>query len=641
MFMSSDMQEDSYNTYFEIVKENHNSLFAEAEEIVLSEFLSALINECGINTIISSVSIKDLQDFSVYSPSLSPLGTRSGNWVSIKTTVNYFSETNKYITFTAIGEKDYFLGKILFVNPSSIKIIADSDHDTLSISKISDLVAFGLDTEQLNKLRNTLKGTIVLALNLIDIKNSQYQTTYINLLQEKYKLTYRENITEIIIALSPTIALALLEECCGFDGAANNPLRNGMGDPNSTSTSCFQYHPIILSNTSAYLSIPLIDFGEGCTKLTFGELPSSSDPVISSINQGLIPIHPYNLPYLKEKYSYIKQCGTIQATVTASRRTVMPVNSDFILKLSLRMQLGSRQRVLYMPEIQNAVIHSKLLVGLAKSGNLPDSTWIMSDIFGMSINKDEATTFMVRGGIDAVISNNGRGLPNHLRAIPGFAFFTRNVLSERTLFQDLVDNGNFEPWKLFAAIAKSLIYMQLDWIRMGIIPESHGQNTLYVLDLEKKSVEGLVIRDCEGLDFTQAGLNYIQDVTGLNHEGINDASVHASYLCAPEEELEQAMYDYSGSILDKQLIPFSYHLSQSYGIRIQNISAFLKATYIQYWQEKNVSFDEYIQILPDAQVQRNLLRLGLKLDKPRIRNRITALNDGTVIPSYQEMRSVL
>ena len=183
--------------------------------------------------------------------------------------------------------------------------------------------------------------------------------------------------------------------------------------------------------------------------------------------------------------------------------------------------------------------------------------------------------------------------------------------------------------------------MQLDWIRMGIIPESHGQNTLYVLDLEKKSVEGLVIRDCEGLDFTQAGLNYIQDVTGLNHEGINDASVHASYLCAPEEELEQAMYDYSGSILDKQLIPFGYHLSQSYGIRIQNISAFLKATYIQYWQEKNVSFDEYIQILPDAQVQRNLLRLGLKLDKPRIRNRITALNDGTVIPTYQEMRSVL
>jgi hypothetical protein len=629
-----------YSQYFNDIQKSHKEVFLESQEVVISEFLSALINECCEDVTFTPFLDSEV-NYSSTQSSLSPLGARSQYLTKVKTSIKHLKNKDRLIVFSAIGEIEILLGRVLFIKPDSLKIAYPESDQELIISDIDDLEVFGLDVEQLNKLKNTLKGTVSIALTNNQIRENQYRTVYIGLLEEKYRINFQGNLTLLIKSLPPSIVLASMDQCCGVDGAPNNPLRNAMGEPNSISTNCFQYHPTILSNSLGYLSIPLVHFGKDLTVHSFGDIPTSTDPLVLNLSKGLFPVHPYNLNELLEKYPNARQCGTMKANVTASKRTLIPLNSNLMLKLSLKMQLGSRQRVLHFQEIQNAIIHSKLLIGLAEKQRLPCKTWIMPDIFGMGIGTDTATTFMLRGGLAMIISNEVKGLPDHLTAIPGFALFTRNILSDRSLFQDLVDNGGFDPVELFKSIAKSLIYMQLEWICMGVIPESHGQNTLYILDLEKKSVEGLIIRDLESLDFTLEGLNYIQNITGLFHDGINDSNVHAGYLCEPGEEREHAMYDYSGSVLDKQLIPFSHHLFDSYGVSLEDIRFFLKETYIKFWLEKGISFREYSQLLPDAQVQRNLLRLGLHFDTKRVRNRMISLSSNSAIPNYEELKNKL
>ena len=538
-----------------------------------------------------------------------------------------------------IAEKPHSFSAKIDLHPIS-KELDKIDPESLIIDGgkirfLEDLQVLGLDDTQIKILINNAE--VYDRLNHTQRKFRKERPKIMNSLEDAFMVAidhrYGEsgNIFKILSTLPQAASFILADALGNREGPYGNPLGTTL-----VGKECERYHPAIAGTEEGTILVPFIKINK---PLKVSGIKTESQGLAGSLlRRGYMPMHPYNFSHFADKAN-ILDVQFVPCYVLMSKRSMIPVGETFQIKMSLAINITTRKRTVYFPETANAINNAKVLRKLASINKLPSNLWVITDDGSGQIEGDDNTTFVSRNQFEKVVSNHGESLPKTVFPITAASLMSENMLSPKPLIVDFAEAG-VNPMLLTKDIIKKVITTALDLRDLGLIPEMHPQNHIYLIDKNTGRLSGLIIRDNEGMKIFAERL---KERFNIDYDGVFQPNIYASSLVKNGDIFRDLFNMYFDRfMINGTITPLILALEKHFGINIEELINFTKAVYIDWWKSHNKTFDDYQNAVSSDFYYHNRGLICLRATGTTTGySLLTKQSSHPLIPSYEEMKVML
>lgn len=511
------------------------------------------------------------------------------------------------------------------VDPDSVVI------DGHVVEKIEDLEILGLSGRQIDILRNN--ALVFDRLNQTQERYRSERPKIMNVLEEAFGINIEHNfgqpgnIFNILKSIPQEAAYILTDALGNREGPYSNPLGTTLvGDH------CEKYHPIIVGSEEGFLMVPFVKI-ENEFMLFSGVQTNSAGRAGELLRKGYIPMHPYNFENLL-KAKRISDVQFVPSFVLMSKRSVIPVGETFQIKMSLGINITTRNRTIHFPETENAIENTRVLRELGSKNMLPADIFVIGDEGSAQVKGDDNTTHLIRSQFSEFFGNNVQTMPSNAIPITAASLISENVLSPKPLIVDFAEAG-FDPVQLGKDIIKKMINTSLDFREIGLIPEMHPQNHIYLIDKENGNLSGIIIRDNEGV---KVDVQRLESKSGIKYHGLYNAAIHATSRIPDDEQFKDSFTKYFDRfIITGTLTPLILTLSKHFGASIEELIKFTREIYINWWKSHGKTYEDYEKTISPTffYANRGLFCLEVKETEFTL---MTKRSSHPLIPTHEEMK---